>query len=81
MRALCFDGGMIFFGPTAELEKSEHPHTKEFLAMDRVVRVRCGVANIGSFRFVWKYRISRQGLRGWKTGRDAAGAARVIAFF
>jgi hypothetical protein len=30
---------VIFFGPTAELEKSEHPHIKEFLAMDRVVRV------------------------------------------
>jgi phospholipid/cholesterol/gamma-HCH transport system ATP-binding protein len=34
-----FDGGVIFFGPAAKLEKSEHPHIKEFLAMDRVVRV------------------------------------------
>jgi hypothetical protein len=29
----------IFFGPTAELEKSEHPRIKEFLAMDRVVQL------------------------------------------
>jgi phospholipid/cholesterol/gamma-HCH transport system ATP-binding protein len=34
-----YDGGVIFFGPTAELEKSDHPHIQEFLAMDRVVRV------------------------------------------
>lgn len=34
-----YDGGVIFFGPTSELEKSEHPHIQEFLAMDRVVRV------------------------------------------
>ena len=34
-----YDGGVIFFGPTADLEKSEHPHIQEFLAMDRVVRV------------------------------------------
>jgi ABC-type transporter Mla maintaining outer membrane lipid asymmetry ATPase subunit MlaF len=34
-----YDGGVIFFGPTAELEKSEHPHIKEFLDMDRVVKV------------------------------------------
>jgi len=30
--------GVIFFGPVSELEKSEHPHIQEFLAMDRVVR-------------------------------------------
>ncbi len=34
-----YEGGVIFFGPTSELEKSEHPHIQEFLAMDRVVRV------------------------------------------
>lgn len=30
------EGRVIFFGPTADLEKSDHPHIKEFLAMDRV---------------------------------------------
>jgi phospholipid/cholesterol/gamma-HCH transport system ATP-binding protein len=34
-----YEGGVIYFGPTAELEKSPHPHIQEFLAMDRVVRV------------------------------------------
>lgn len=34
-----YDGGVIFFGPTADLEKSNHPHIQEFLEMDRVVRV------------------------------------------
>ena len=34
-----FDGGVIFFGPVAELEQSDHPHIREFLEMDRVVRV------------------------------------------
>ncbi len=34
-----YDGGVIFFGPTADLEKSPHPHIQEFLAMDRVVKV------------------------------------------
>jgi phospholipid/cholesterol/gamma-HCH transport system ATP-binding protein len=34
-----FDSGVIFFGPTADLEKSSHPHIREFLEMDRVVRV------------------------------------------
>ena len=31
-----FEGKVIYFGPTAELEKSEHPHIREFLEMDRV---------------------------------------------
>ncbi len=31
-----FEGKAIFFGPTADLEKSDHPHIREFLAMDRV---------------------------------------------
>jgi len=31
-----FEGGVIYFGPTAGLEKSDHPHIKEFLEMDRV---------------------------------------------
>src|SRR5689334_14972839 len=30
------DGQAIYFGPVADLEKSEHPHIQEFLAMDRV---------------------------------------------
>src|SRR6202035_2373208 len=29
-------GKVIFFGPVGDLEKSEHPHIKEFLALDRV---------------------------------------------
>jgi phospholipid/cholesterol/gamma-HCH transport system ATP-binding protein len=31
-----FEGRVIFFGPVAELDKSDHPHIQEFLAMDRV---------------------------------------------
>jgi phospholipid/cholesterol/gamma-HCH transport system ATP-binding protein len=31
-----YEGSVIFFGPTAELEKSEHPHIRDFLDMDRV---------------------------------------------
>jgi phospholipid/cholesterol/gamma-HCH transport system ATP-binding protein len=34
-----FEGSVIYFGSVADLEKSEHPHIREFLAMDRVVRV------------------------------------------
>jgi phospholipid/cholesterol/gamma-HCH transport system ATP-binding protein len=34
-----FEGGVIFFGPISDLEKSDHPHIREFLEMDRVVRV------------------------------------------
>lgn len=34
-----FEGQVIFFGPVADLQKSEHPHIREFLEMDRVVRV------------------------------------------
>ncbi|HCC57018.1 MAG TPA: organic solvent resistance ABC transporter ATP-binding protein, partial [Solibacterales bacterium] len=33
-----FDGKIIFFGSPAELAKAEHPHIREFLEMDRVVR-------------------------------------------
>jgi phospholipid/cholesterol/gamma-HCH transport system ATP-binding protein len=32
-----FEGQVIFFGPPAEMEKSDHPHVQEFLEMDRVV--------------------------------------------
>jgi phospholipid/cholesterol/gamma-HCH transport system ATP-binding protein len=32
-----YEGTVIFFGPTADLEKSEHPHIREFLEMDKVV--------------------------------------------
>jgi phospholipid/cholesterol/gamma-HCH transport system ATP-binding protein len=31
-----FEGKVIFFGPPADLAKSEHPHVREFLEMDRV---------------------------------------------
>jgi len=31
-----FEGHAIYFGPVKGLEQSEHPHIKEFLAMDRV---------------------------------------------
>jgi phospholipid/cholesterol/gamma-HCH transport system ATP-binding protein len=31
-----FEGKAIYFGPVDGLEQSEHPHIKEFLAMDRV---------------------------------------------
>jgi phospholipid/cholesterol/gamma-HCH transport system ATP-binding protein len=31
-----FEGRVIFFGPVAELEHSDHPHIREFLEMDRV---------------------------------------------
>jgi phospholipid/cholesterol/gamma-HCH transport system ATP-binding protein len=31
-----FEGRAIYFGPVADLEKSDHPHIREFLAMDRV---------------------------------------------
>lgn len=33
------EGGVIYFGPVAELEHSDHPHIREFLELDRVVRV------------------------------------------
>ena len=33
-----YQGQVIYFGPTGELEHSEHPHIKEFLQMDRVVK-------------------------------------------
>jgi phospholipid/cholesterol/gamma-HCH transport system ATP-binding protein len=31
-----YKGQAIYFGPVRDLEKSEHPHIREFLAMDRV---------------------------------------------
>jgi phospholipid/cholesterol/gamma-HCH transport system ATP-binding protein len=31
-----YQGQAIYFGPVRDLEKSEHPHIREFLAMDRV---------------------------------------------
>jgi phospholipid/cholesterol/gamma-HCH transport system ATP-binding protein len=34
-----YEGGVIYFGPVGDLEKSQHPHIREFLEMDRVVRV------------------------------------------
>ena len=34
-----YEGGVIFFGPIAELEKSDHPHIREFLELDRVLKV------------------------------------------
>ena len=32
-----YDGGVIYFGPVADLVKSTHPHIQEFLELDRVV--------------------------------------------
>ena len=34
-----YEGGVIFFGAVGDLEKSDHPHIREFLEMDRVVKV------------------------------------------
>ncbi len=34
-----FDGGVIYFGPVADLHNSPHPHIQEFLELDRVVRI------------------------------------------
>jgi phospholipid/cholesterol/gamma-HCH transport system ATP-binding protein len=34
-----YEGRVIYFGPVKDLEKSDHPHIREFLEMDRVVRV------------------------------------------
>lgn len=34
-----FEGKVIYFGPVSELSKSPHPHIREFLEMDKVVRV------------------------------------------
>jgi phospholipid/cholesterol/gamma-HCH transport system ATP-binding protein len=34
-----YEGSVIFFGTVGDLEKSDHPHIREFLEMDRVVRV------------------------------------------
>ena len=34
-----YEGGVIFFGPTSDLEKSDHPHIREFLELDRVLKV------------------------------------------
>jgi len=32
-----YEGKVIFFGPTGELEHSDHPQIREFLELDRVV--------------------------------------------
>ncbi len=32
-----YEGKVIYFGPVADLEKSDHPHIREFLEMDKVV--------------------------------------------
>jgi len=34
-----YEGTVIFFGPSGDLAKSEHPHIREFLELDRVVKV------------------------------------------
>jgi phospholipid/cholesterol/gamma-HCH transport system ATP-binding protein len=31
-----YDGRVIYFGPVEDLERADHPHIREFLAMDRV---------------------------------------------
>jgi phospholipid/cholesterol/gamma-HCH transport system ATP-binding protein len=33
-----FEGRVIYFGPVAELERSDHPHIQEFLEMDQIRR-------------------------------------------
>ena len=33
-----YEGTVIYFGPIAEMEHCEHPHIREFLALDKVVR-------------------------------------------
>jgi hypothetical protein len=33
-----FEVRLIFFAPTAKLEKNDHPRIRDFLAMDRVAR-------------------------------------------
>jgi ABC-type transporter Mla maintaining outer membrane lipid asymmetry ATPase subunit MlaF len=36
-RAMFLHGGkVVYFGLVSELEKCDHPHIREFLAMDRV---------------------------------------------
>jgi phospholipid/cholesterol/gamma-HCH transport system ATP-binding protein len=32
-----FEGRVIYFGPVADLDKSDHPHIREFLDMDRAI--------------------------------------------
>ncbi len=34
-----YEGQVIFFGPVGDLQRSDHPHIRAFLEMDRVVRV------------------------------------------
>ena len=34
-----YEGRAIYFGPVKDLEKCDHPHIREFLAMDRVEMV------------------------------------------
>jgi phospholipid/cholesterol/gamma-HCH transport system ATP-binding protein len=34
-----YEGAVIFFGPTGDLVKCDHPHIREFLEMDRVVKI------------------------------------------
>jgi phospholipid/cholesterol/gamma-HCH transport system ATP-binding protein len=34
-----FEGKVIYFGPVSELANSPHPHIREFIEMDKVVRV------------------------------------------
>jgi phospholipid/cholesterol/gamma-HCH transport system ATP-binding protein len=34
-----YEGGVIYFGPVAELAQSDHPHIQEFLELDRVMKV------------------------------------------
>jgi ABC-type transporter Mla maintaining outer membrane lipid asymmetry ATPase subunit MlaF len=31
-----YKGEAIYFGPVSELEQCQHPHVRQFLAMDRV---------------------------------------------
>jgi phospholipid/cholesterol/gamma-HCH transport system ATP-binding protein len=31
-----YEGKVIYFGPVSDMDHSDHPHIREFLAMDRV---------------------------------------------
>jgi ABC-type transporter Mla maintaining outer membrane lipid asymmetry ATPase subunit MlaF len=33
------EGHVIFFGPTEDLEHADHPFIREFLELDRIVKV------------------------------------------
>src|SRR5438105_5895285 len=34
-----YEGRVIFFGPTGDMEHTDHPHIREFLELDQIVKV------------------------------------------